>query len=341
MGYPYNDLIAPVVLMNNPGITREEFVMLLDKTHSSNIYEYKTEELMDSYTEKNEDWKYHDGLKGLADILGIQYSQQFKKLQISRIDKNGLVVHAPYVLPGEINANYKFEVVVHEKNVFEEPKIEESVSWNKMGVGDIWEHPMGGSMPGLVLKIYKEKKYRNRKNNRDDSDSPDYFYKMKIRPIRGEYREELFNSEQELYEKWPRFDPKFNRDWSQKSGFLTTAYDVLSKTKFLWVQEKDKYYFDERTLENISAGFSCSSSFGYTDLILTSEAVKHNAWKVLSYKGLQHLNDFLKQFPDVISVYEKAIWDSHTSLVAKSKQMSVSEFLRFRLLPQNNLTKSA
>jgi hypothetical protein len=71
---------------------------------------------------------------------------------------------------------------------------------------------------------------------------------------------------------------------------------------------------------------------GYTDLILTAEAIRHNAWKLLSYKGRMYLQDFLQDFPDSRAEYNHAVWDSHTSLSAKLQGMSISDFLRFRML---------
>lgn len=63
---------------------------------------------------------------------------------------------------------------------------------------------------------------------------------------------------------------------------------------------------------------------------MTSEAIKYRAWKLLSYKGLQHFPQFLEDFPEVVAEYGIAIWDSHTSLSAKIQGLSISDFLRFR-----------
>lgn len=70
---------------------------------------------------------------------------------------------------------------------------------------------------------------------------------------------------------------------------------------------------------------------GYTDLILTVGALRHNAWKVLSRNGRKHLDAFLRGFPDVRADYARAVWDSHTSFYAKSKGMTLFEFLRARI----------
>ena len=61
MGYPYNELIAPAILLTNPGITREEFIKLLDETHSSCIHEYRPGDPWDYYV--YEDEIYHRGLE--------------------------------------------------------------------------------------------------------------------------------------------------------------------------------------------------------------------------------------------------------------------------------------
>lgn len=72
MGYPYHKLIAPAILFKNPGITREEFVEILDQTHSPLFREYAEEEPWDYYDEKFEDERYHSGLEGLAQFLGLE-----------------------------------------------------------------------------------------------------------------------------------------------------------------------------------------------------------------------------------------------------------------------------
>ena len=331
MGYAYNELVAPAVLLGNPGITREEFVTLLDQTHSSCFHEYKPEEPWEYHTKQTEDSKYHRGLEGLAAILGLEDSQRFVKSQQPKVDENGLLIRAPLMLPAREGSDHKFEVVVHERNVFEEPKLEEANSWDELSVGDIWEEVMMGAERGIVLKILKETKYRRRKCQDADESGPGYYYKMMIRPFYPDGREEHFKSAQELYEKWPQFHPDFVNDWSQERGHFT-CIGYLGGNDFLWLQRQGKYYFDNATLDRIPASFRCSGSLGYTDLILTSEAIKHKAWKVLSYRGLQHFPQFLEDFPDVIPRYTRAVWDSHISLSAKMQGMTVSDFLRFRVL---------
>ena len=332
MGYTFNELVAPAVLFLNPGVTREELIKLLDKTHSANIHEYSSEEPWNFWTEQTQDNKYHEGLNGLAQLLGLKQTQEYHNFQISKLDSNNLLIRPPYVFPAREKDSHKLEVIVHQENVFEEPIEIESCSWEKLKPGDIWEEPQIGMEKGIVLDVLEETEYEKREEEFDDS-GPGFNYRLKIRPFYWCGRVEKFNSEQEMHQSWPQFHPDFIYDWNQEKGHLFVGSFFGSK-EFLWMQRDKKYYLDPETFDKIPASFRCSDShhLGYTDLVLTAEAVKHNAWKVLSYKGLEHFYDFLKDFPDARLVYERAVWDSHTSLSAKLQGLTVSEFLRFRML---------
>jgi len=133
-------------------------------------------------------------------------------------------------------------------------------------------------------------------------------------------------------------------DWNQIEGEFESRYDHTPN--FFWKQVEGKFYFDLKTFDMIPASFGSEwiiqqesfdrrCEFGYTDLILTAEAIKQKAWKLLSYRGMKHNDQFLRDFSDSRRRYFKAVWDSHTSLASKLKGTTYSEFLRFRLLPPN------
>lgn len=153
-----------------------------------------------------------------------------------------------------------------------------------------------------------------------------YNCKLIIIPFRGEWESQIFSSEEELFKKWPQFHINFVYNWSQKGGKFNS---FLGKS-FQWKQENDLYSLDPITFDLISDGFTTNYEFGYRDLILTAEAIKNKAWKLLSYKGLKHLEAFLKKFPDSLKKYEKAVYDSYTSSFAKSHNMTTTEFLWWR-----------
>ncbi len=305
MGFAYVDLIPAAILLDNPGITREEFSELLDKTHYSWIKRYEREDPWDSYNFNEPDIKdYHSGLNGLAKVLGLTESKEFIKFQKPRVDENGLFVKAPDLWPARKEDEHAYEVVIHEKNVFEPTKVIEALSWTKLQVEDIWKEVQLSIEKGIVTRIFEE-----------------------IKPFYSKFREEKFQTKEKLYEKWPQFHSDFKYDWSQKRGSLKA---LLAENCFFWRQQDKRYYLHDKTFDIISPSFRISRDFGYTDLILTAEAIKNKAWKLLSYRGDIHIPQFLKNFPDSRKRHGKAVWDAYTSLYAKSKQMPVRDFLKMR-----------
>jgi hypothetical protein len=342
MGYPYNELVAPAVLFLNPGITRERFVELLDNTHSSQIHEYGRNDAWDHWTEHTQDDSYHKGLEGLAYKLIIGESDRFKKFNRPAIDQYGLQIEAPVILPLDERRReekgYTHEAVIHERNILGRIKTIEKLSWCRLSVGDIWREVMMGFERGVVTKILEEQYLGQKKeessDDDDDSDDdfghgPEYRYKMQIKPLTSRYRRDLFKSEEEMYKVWPQFHPDFRYNWSRESGGFSVFEDGVRK--FRWEQHDGKYTLSDETFNNIKASgfYSC---WGYVDLIMTAEAIKRNAWKVLSRKGNMYFGDFMDDFLEVRQIYEKATWDAHTSLFAKSRGMSVSDLLRARLV---------
>lgn len=330
MGYPYNELVAPAVLWMNPGVTREELVELLDQTHSSGGFGIGEERPWD-YVGKCEDDSYHNGLTGLARKLYLCDSGEYEKFKEPSSDEHGLLIRPPCFL-GFSEEKKRFEVVVHERNVFGAPKRIVERSMKGLSIGDFvdWQG-MASVEEGLISKIFEERYLwaRNEDNPTDSLMSGLKFeYDLEVRPFYDEGRREEFETEDELYSKWPQFHPDFRFDWgSSKGSFMV----LLGRNRFFWEQRDGKYYFDPKSFEVMPAGFN-SGGWGYTDLLLTAFAIRKKAWKILSYRGLDHFDSFVRDFPDVKETYRRAVLDSHTSLYAKRRGMSVKEFLRFRLL---------
>jgi hypothetical protein len=341
MGYAYNELVAPAVLFNNPGITREEFVKYLDETHTSWRYRYNPEQAWDFYNPEYVEERYHNRLRGLASILRLPNTEQFCKFQESRIDENDIFVKPPYIIPAPPDTNYKFEVIIHKQNVVGKPKsMEGEYSFEKLKLGDFWEEPQTGNECGFVKEIIREQFIGKQRVKGDpnyqefpEEQSPQYKYDFIMRPIREVWKSHRYKTEDKLYRSWPIFHPDNVFDWYTNSGtFYLGPY--FNTDTFKWRKIENKYFFDKTTFDLIPASMNCSNAIelGYTDLILTDEAIKHKAWKLLSYKGRNYLQDFLKDFPKAKAEYERAVWDSHTLLSAKIQGLSISDFLRFRML---------
>ncbi len=328
MGYPYNILVAPAVLYLNPGITKEEYIQLLDETHSSCFREYTREDSWEEYRVEDEDKSFHNGISGLARILNLEYSDEFKKFQKYNEDDSGLIIHPIQMFPDERKGCLKYVVIIHERNEVGDLKVVNELSWGQLKEGDIWGDVFCGTDKGIVAKILTEDKLYDKDEN-DDEGSPKYSYKMQIRSIEEISRREEFETEEDLFKSWPHYNPMNMFDWSLEKGYFSVGF-LGNNLDFSWVKRGEKYYFNSESFDRMSASVR-SGKLGYTDLVLTSEAIKYKAWKVLSYKGNQHFGQFLKDFPEVMEVYKKIVWDSQTSEFAKKRKMKVNDFLRMRM----------
>ena len=329
MGFPYNDLIAPAILLDNPGITRKEFVRLLDRTHSSSYKEYKDDEDWNFYDIRFEDPGYHNGLEGLARILGLEVTSAYKEFvdpEKPKVDEYGLIIHPPrYInLSGASdNENLPYQVRIHKGNVVRKPERVTQYSADKLEKGAVWEETQIGFDRGIVVEILDEVRFK------DAGGGPEYQYDMVIRPFRPVIKVRSYKTQERLWRFWPQFHPDNVFNWQQSEGNFKA--DTNRNSGFLWKKVNGKYYLDSRTFDRIPASFRSGSTFGYTDLLLTAEAVRHEAWRVLSRRGLFHFDAFLEAFPDTRARFEKGIWDSHTAIYAKMNSMSHFDLLRWRL----------
>lgn len=304
MGYPYHELITPAILLDNPGLTREEFTSHFQNIpQCDGILEYKNTDPWDIVSPEN-----FFRSDELARRLYLEYSQTYIDFQTKKRDASGCWIYPPELKKTESG----YEVIKHidnELGSFESIEIE--WEWNieegkSINVEDDNDY--------LVDKVLK--------NNENQ-------YTLEVQPIKLISEVEVFSSEEELFEKWPQFKPENMYDWSQTKGEFKV---LMGEKSFLWKNINGRFFLDKKTFDHIPYSFR-SGNYGYTDMILTKEAIRHQAWKLLSRRGLVHLHDFLEDFPDSKAEYEKAIWDSHTSLWAKSKEMNHFELIRMRVTP--------
>lgn len=337
MGYPHDGLIPPAILLDNPGITRTEFVELLNKTNST-PFDVKKHARWDCYG-RIEIPCYHKGLHGLAEILKLAYRDEFTRLGKEEVTPNG-IIYPPFLLieprrtEGEwISPKYKVTNLTSHVPSDSIEKMEDYVyadDGNEPKVGGTYWDDIWMEETGIIEEVLEKEDLMPRES---DTDAPRFMYKLKVRMFRRIETEEEFESLEELVAKYPRFDPDFMFDFSRERGALST--DLLNHDSYRWVQRSGRYYLDdEYTLSHIPASAFAPTEkclFGYMDMVLTAEAIKHRAWKLLSRCGLKHLDSFLRRFPDSRARYERAVWDSHTSLAARERGMSYTDFLRWRM----------
>jgi hypothetical protein len=310
MGYPYHELISPAILLDNPGITKEEFSSKLQATH------YSTDEI-DQSAPWDSSLPNTFAPPQLPEILGLSYTPGFTRFQQPRRDRNYLDINAPKMdtvfqqVDGHLTA-VGYKVIRHIGNDLGEVESLDIYDYGKVQEGDVITDYLGDGGDFSVCSVTRDT--------------------AQVQRITPKINTQTYPSLEDLYQEWPQFKPENMFDFSQTHGTLDYTFGVEG---FLWKKVDGKYYLDEETFNRISASFAAGDyiNFGYTDLILTAEAIKHKAWKLLSRRGLDHLDDFFEAFPDSMVRYEKAVWDSHTSLAAKSKNMTITDFLRMRLTP--------
>jgi len=316
MGITCNYLVAPAILLNTPGLTREEFAEKLKEVHHS----------MDdidlskpwNYVSKYEEEDLRRGLYSVAMVLGLEITKKFK--EFSKVKKRGLegLIFPPY-LRFEKNS---FKVVVHKGNkILKEVKteVEEDVR-----EGDfVYSPPFCDCHYGLIKKVLKKYEYK-------DDIFPDLkttISEVILLPFFKVEEEIIYKTEEELWKDWPQFHPDFMFDWNKEKGF----FHYGGKLNVLWKKIGNKYYIDEKTFkEMLYVKRNWGSRFTYTDLKITEIAIKYKAWQLLYRNGFRHLEEFFKDFPQAKKEYEKAIWDWYSSAINKDK--TVKEFLHWRLL---------
>ncbi len=371
MGFPYHTLVPAAILLDNPGITREEFVQLLHQTevYTGSIESYYAgREKWDGYFKQlsaeekrklikgqnrirwdlrgveryyGEFEDFHAGIYGLSRLLNLEFSPQVIEWAQGKLKKDqfGLEYGVPRLSVIRVRdkewrePQYKVTAPLASELVDESKSIEGVFTVKatpKKGEvfesASIWDGPDAWETSPIHLYLVERCSRLRRRGGTD--------YKMKIRGIVHRERTEEFTTLQDLIETYPQYDPDFAIDFSQTSGQLKADL-TWGRDNWRWKQVDGKYYLDTGYVFNkIPASFMCpgSPSLGYHDLILTAEAIRNRAWKLLSYSGVNHLRNFLNRFPSSRERHEKAILDSYTSLFAKSRGMTHTELLRFRLL---------
>ncbi|MFB6075792.1 MAG: hypothetical protein ABEK17_01475 [Candidatus Aenigmatarchaeota archaeon] len=330
MGYARVELIPPAVLHMNPGVTREEYLELLENIPFTLAEFYDSDKDWDD-VETGEYSLINDGLEELGGILNLSFTNEYREFQSEERDENDLVIESPrkeYDCDEEV-----YRVLNHRENeIIEDGIVELSVA-DGLEEGDVYWYGYN----------YKVKDIVEEENTGSDDMHTYYDYKINALVFRKDYDVDVFESREELWEKWPQFHPDNIFDWFQDRGNFRDTNNKFHPSKFIWKQADGKYYLDEETFEEIPVSWAVSNMdeenkdmygayVGYTDFIITLEGLKRKAWKLFVSGGMQHLKDFFKDYPEAKREHERAVWDFYSSEHAKEKDMSNKDLLRYRLM---------
>ncbi len=343
MGCANNWLIPPAILYNHPGITRDEFVELLDETRTGDgkleFHDFGHWENAPWNFVGVEDGDYHKGLHGLAEILGL------KSLEIKwkERDRNGFPLLSPRlgVEPVFYNGKWdqKYTVDVHTGNERSEQKEAEWLEFKIIKEGDVFHDEFDNGY--LVDKVVERKSLPD-----DEKDfwkeqagiTPRGLVKILGRPIIQEWEEHDFFSLSLLVQQYHFFDPDFMYDFSQREGVFSAPSTLVIHNALgglRWRQENGRYYLNIENLPSLFQHISpISAQSGYTDLVVSAEALKLKAWKMFAFHAYERERTelFLQTFPEAGREHARAVWAGYTSEYAKMNEMTINNFLRFRLL---------
>ena len=286
MGSANDWLVPPAILYNNPGITKEEFVDLLDKTKAG----------IGSLGDNFENWKkapwdidgknfdYHKGLHGLAGILGMDYSDEFKAISWKDKDLEGFPLSPPYLEVNPFFSDFKWHLsyMVRVQIGNENPKQKEVKGWENKFVreGDILTDD-------YYFEFLVDQVLERNLLSREDRDGwgelrpfPRRVVKILGREVIPQVESHIFYSLPLLLEKHSYFDPNFMFDFSAEAGTFSSRplTNAMNKRRGLnWEQRNGKYYLDMKKLPAISS-FNPAQA-GYMDWLLVG-GFKVKAWKL-------------------------------------------------------------
>jgi len=327
MGYYYSELVPPAILFDNPGITASKFS---DSLLRGNIASGSLYAIEPAYT--------------LPRVLGLPTQESFSRFQQSKIDEQGILLAPPIAFLFE-----PFTVRAHIKNELLPPKIHENIELEEIEDsqlthlnGDGYWHSDSMCLVNRILSKTKRKL---------PSDHPFYAsigldrrceilkYKFICQEIKEVVEEQIFDSENELFEKWPQFKPENRFDFSIQNGVFSSV-NILGDN-FRWKQINGRYYFDEISFDLMPAGGYDvrGQGVGYTDLVLTSEIIKYTRVDLLGYnardgKDEKRIQMFIENLPeDSKERIKKSIRDSHLSISAKNRGLTTFDLIHLRVDP--------
>src|SRR3989338_7466866 len=185
MGAPNNNLIPIAILYLHPGITKEEYVSLLDNTISGyGLKPFCSDEVwlkIPWHRFANEDSFFHEGFHGLAELLVLDLTEPYKAfLQQEQKDEHGIALSRPSFIhhARKIKSQWKitYEVTEELENMLDPSEVIEGYSMEELTPGKIYSDDFYQSY--LIEQILQEKKVKA-----DEPDDEPYWYRMQARRI--------------------------------------------------------------------------------------------------------------------------------------------------------------
>jgi hypothetical protein len=163
------------------------------------------------------------------------------------------------------------------------------------------------------------------------------YQRFKLGKIVPEYQQERFQSLEELTGAHPRFSLDKLFDFSQNSGDLAIGSPFFTSVR--WTRKNGGYYLDTDyilKMKQLGRYDTLHADFIYTSIVLTAEAIKHKEWEMLEYcSGDERpgvMAQFLMAHPDSKARHDDELLLFYDCKDASLKDLNNSEWLRQRLL---------
>ena len=356
MGMIFTELIPPAILLDHPGITRGEYANLFHQIFIPEKRETKPKDPLNTVGARPV--RYANSLYTVARELGLNFSDDYLKFITPKVDSNGLDLRQPILFSTCDNIAYregdkeKFEVITHDANLLADPRVLVDTFIRTPGYhkGIIYEDQY--LEEGIVTEVLSKRLVDNTSYIIQTDEGGHevrtpihsdhfYFYDVIAIPINIVNTTHTYPTKTELFKYWPQFKAENMYDFSKPNGnFYVDSHD----DKFFWMMRNGRYYLDPKSFDKMPASFNVSyqerpktelPSWGYTDLVITAEVIKHKAWKLFSRDGTKYLEEFFSEFPDSRKRYQDATFDAHLSISSGRRGISYSDFLMKHLIRGN------
>lgn len=316
MGAPNYELIPAAVLLENPGLTRDEFIHELDQTHSSYVHHCDVSDSWGEYGGKRESDINHRGIFGLAHVLNLDRTTYRTKMEQLMSDTDVHVSAESFTVKGKkkdgkwVEPDYIFKLhSAHEMKVRQPYLYMPGDRPYKRG--DICFDMAGRNIyVDKVLRVHGPYPVSTR-----DTEPP-YHTDILGREIGEVYSEEIYSSYAELIKKRPDVDPfkmyNFEQERGHFAGFPNDAP---------WLQTDGKYFLDTQKLWNEKRETL------YTSIFITAEAIRLKAWNLLCYDGGRNVQRFFADFPEAQQRHADAAMSWWVTHLAQNEQLTQTEYM--------------
>lgn len=347
MGMPFHQFIPAAILMDNPGITLEEFTHLLNQV---NVKPYFSDQLLDynKIPYLISDSFYSEIITNAVKIfrLNNDLSNLPEPPKEDRLKFSGL-----HVFPRCDDGKWQesgYRLVTYKGKLVRSPKSHKHIRSQGAELGDYIQLSNINQENLTHIIIEKDGKLFFQEDNKKPLFFVDeagiqkvvlngtrkqqgYFQDINISRVDPIYEVKEWSDYKSLVADHPEFALEQLVDLDQDSGVLykkPTWWTPMKPEPIRWYKQGNKYYLD------INDIIKHKQETEYTSIKLTSEAIRHKEWQVISYNlGYERAaieSDFFKRHPDIVTKHRNSViqfWD-----LVEAQGMSVNEWLRLRAL---------